>query len=87
MPLQWEPCACECPVSVPYYGTGGRVLIRIPSLTPEGARADAAATPARTRDTLHVHGVADTAKRQRGPRLNSKARVRAAKRARAADDD
>ena len=50
--------------------------------TPEGARADAA-TPTRTGDTMHMHSVAGTAKRQRGPRLNPSARARAAKRARA----
>ena len=50
--------------------------------TPEGARADAA-TPIRTGDTVHMHSVAGTAKRQRGLRLSSNARARAAKRARA----
>ena len=50
--------------------------------TPEGARADAA-TPTHTADTMHMHSVAGTAKRQRGPRLNPSARARAAKRARA----
>ena len=53
--------------------------------TPEGARADAA-TPTRTGDTMHMHSVAGTAKRQRGLRLSSNARARAAKRARAEDD-
>ena len=32
--------------------------------TPEGARADSAATPTRTGDTLHMHSVAGTAKRR-----------------------
>ena len=53
--------------------------------TPEGARADAA-TPTHTGDTMHMHSVASTAKRQRGRQLNPSARKRAAKRARDADD-
>ena len=32
--------------------------------TPEGARAEGAATPTRTGDTLHTHSVAHTAKRR-----------------------
>ena len=53
--------------------------------TPEGERADAA-TPTRTADTLHMHSVASTAKRQRGPQLSRSARRRAAKHARAEYD-
>ena len=40
-------------------------------VTPEGARADAAATPTRTGDTLHMHSVASTAKRARGTRVRA----------------
>ena len=44
--------------------------------TPERARVKGdATTPARTRDTLHMHGVADTAKRRvRGSQKGSKKR-------------
>ena len=50
----------------------------------EGERADGAATPTRTADTQHMHSVASTAKRQRGPRL--KRSTPAAKRARAVEE-
>ena len=46
--------------------------------TPEGARADAA-TPIRTGDTMHMHSVADTARRRvRGSQKSSKKRQREA---------
>ena len=49
--------------------------------TPEGARADAAATPTRTSDTLHMHSVAGTTKRsqkRKGGHLRAQSAAEAA---------
>ena len=50
--------------------------------TPEGARADGATTPTRTGGTLHMHSVADTARRRvRGKRSGKKRQLEASSRA------
>ena len=50
--------------------------------TPKGARADGATTPTRTGGTLHMHSVADTARRRvRGKRSGKKRQLEASSRA------